>query len=104
MATGSANAANKAGTVAFVKGQSGNPNGRPKIVDAFRDKARKAVDEHVLSAWIHEVGTMGEEWVRCSELLAAYGYGKPSQPVEHSGADGRSLDLVVRFVGPGDSK
>lgn len=66
----------------FAKGQSGNPNGRPKVVEEFRARARKAVDEHVLAAWVAEVEAQGPEWVRCSELLAAYGYGKPSSAPE----------------------
>lgn len=82
----------------FQKGQSGNPNGRPKVAEEFRARARKAVDDHVIQAWIEEVESQGENWVKCSELLAAYGYGKPSQPVEHSGADGADLGMTVRFV------
>lgn len=84
----------------FKKGQSGNPAGRPKIVAEFRDRARKAVDEHVISAWINEVVSQGSEWVRCSELLAAYGYGKPSSSAEDREAmaaalaDARPLALV----------
>jgi hypothetical protein len=30
-------------------------------------------------------------WVKCSELLAAYGYGKPAQPIEQSG----SIEVVT---------
>lgn len=81
----------------FVKGQSGNPAGRPKVNELFRDRARKAVDEHVLEAWVAEVESQGEHWVRCSELLAAYGYGKPSsapedlQAVKDSGRGGLTL-------------
>ena len=84
----------------FEKGNKGGP-GRSKIDQDFRARARKAVDEHVLSAWIAEVEAQGKEWVKCSELLAAYGYGKPSQPVEHSSQDGEPLGLVVQFVNPG---
>ena len=83
-------------------GPSLNPSGRPKVVEEFRKRARKAVDEHVISAWIAEVEGQGKEWVRCSELLAAYGYGKPSQPVEYSGAGGEQLGIIVRLVKPGD--
>jgi len=75
-------------------GPSPNPGGRPKIAEAFRDRARKAVDETVLSAWIREVETLGDEWVRCSELLAAYGYGKPSSAPEDLEAVKRAAPLA----------
>jgi hypothetical protein len=90
-----------AGNPNWTKGTSGNPSGRPRIVEEFRNKARKAVDEHVIAAWIQEVATLGENWVKCSELLAAYGYGKPTQPIGNAaGEDGAPEDLVVRFVRP----
>jgi len=82
----------------FAKGKSGNPCGRPKVNELFRNRARKFVDEHVLDAWIEEVEQRGREWFRCSELLAAYGYGKPTQPLEHSGEGGAPLSIVVKFV------
>lgn len=66
----------------WPKGVSGNPNGRPKVDVEFRARARKAVDEYVLGKWVAEVETDGPEWVKCSELLAAYGYGRPAQSLE----------------------
>lgn len=70
----------------FVKGQTGNPNGRPRVNPAFRDRARNAVDQHVLDAWVAEVEAQGDDWVRCSELLAAYGYGRPPAAPEDNDA------------------
>lgn len=72
--------------MAFQKGQSGNPGGRAKEDPTFKKRCRAAVDAEVIDKWISEVRNMGEHWVKCSELLAAYGYGKPSQTVEVSGA------------------
>lgn len=66
----------------FKPGQSGNPNGRPKAAEEFRIKARALVDELVLKAWEAEVRSMGDDWLKASELLAAYGYGKPSQSID----------------------
>lgn len=68
----------------ILPGTSLNPEGRPKVDVAFRARARKAVDDRVLDRWIAELENDGPEWVKCSELLAAYGYGKPSQAVEIS--------------------
>lgn len=62
----------------FEPGKSGNPGGRPKTAQQFRARARAAVDEHVIEAWEDEVTNRGPAWLRASELLAAYGYGKPS--------------------------
>lgn len=89
----------------FVKGQSGNPNGRPKVAETFREKARRAVDEHVISAWISEVEKRGKEWVKASELLAGYGYGKPSQPLTGGGENGGSpLGISIKFVNPEEKR
>ncbi len=75
----------KRGNPNWVKGGSSpNPTGRPRSVDEFRLKARAVVDELVLQAWEAEVRNMGDNWLKASELLAAYGYGKPTQGIEVS--------------------
>jgi hypothetical protein len=63
--------------VSWKKGQSGNPGGRPKLAAHLRKRCREVVDADVVDAWAKEVKTQGPYWVRCSELLAAYGYGPP---------------------------
>ena len=82
----------------FVKGQSGNPGGRPKVNVEFQRRCRQVVDERVISMWAAEVESQGPEWVRCSELLAAYGYGKPSQSVALTGADGGPIEIDRRVT------
>lgn len=89
----------KSGNPNWVKGgPSPNPGGRGKLADELRQRALKAVDQRVLEAWedemevrerqvITQVGPItvvarGPNWVKCSELLAAYGLGKPVQPTE----------------------
>lgn len=76
----------------LLPGASGNPGGRPKVAGEFRLKARAVVDELVLAAWENEVRSLGENWMRASELLAAYGYGKPSQTVDVTDAEGNVVE------------
>ena len=78
----------------FKKGQSGNLDGRPKVNQEFRLKARCAVDAHVIDAWISEVTTRGEHWIEASKLLAAYGYGKPTEHIELNGSS-RPLETAT---------
>lgn len=70
----------------FRAGKSGNPAGRPKKREELQAKCTRVVDDVVVDAWIQEVQLRGDDWVECSKLLAAYGYGKPTQKIEHSGA------------------
>ena len=74
-------------------GPSPNPGGRPKTEPAFRLRARKAVDAKVIARWEREVDENGPDWLRCSELLVAYGYGRPSQAIEFAGTS----PLETRF-------
>lgn len=84
----------------LVAGQTANRNGRPKVAIEFRQKARAAVDEHVIDAWVTEVEQQGPKWLEASKLLAEYGYGKPTQAIEHSGLEGTPLGISVKFVSP----
>jgi hypothetical protein len=75
----------------FKPGNNANPGGRPKLAEELRKKALKAVEDHVVDYWIEEVSTRGDNAVKCSELLAAYGLGKPAQPV--TGPDGGAVQI-----------
>jgi hypothetical protein len=66
-------------------GHALNPGGRPKKREDLKARCVAAVDDLVVEMWVREVETGGEDWVECSKLLAAYGYGKPVQAIEHSG-------------------
>lgn len=89
--------------MAFEKGKTGNPRGRPPIKPEFRDRCRRAVDEHVIEAWLNEVATLGEHWVKCSELLANYGYGRPPQPV--TGEDGKGpVECAIKIYLPSNGR
>lgn len=52
------------------------------------------MDELVLAAWADEIRTRGPDWLRASELMAAYAYGRPSAAVEDVVDAVRSLQAV----------
>jgi hypothetical protein len=100
----------------FKKGQSGNPGGRVKLPEAFRERCKSAVDRIVIDAWEDEVElktrkrkingvevemqSRGPEWIKASELLSSYGYGKPAQPITGENGEGAiQASIKVVFVG-----
>lgn len=80
----------------FRKGEVNNPHGRPKGDAEFRERCRRITDHLSIQAWEKEVAEHGPSWLKCSELLAAYGYGKPPQAAE----DRDALREAVRIVLP----
>jgi hypothetical protein len=77
----------------WTKGQSGNPSGRPAVVKDFRDRCREFMDKdgwRALFAMVHEGGPNAYQALA---LIAAYAYGKPSQPI--TGEDGGPIQFAI---------
>ncbi len=77
----------------FVKGQSGNPKGRPKEVKSLRTEIRKVLRERIT---IHE-GTRSKKVTKLYALLQSL-FLKPFKG--DSGTSIKLLDSLVRLVDP----
>lgn len=88
----------------FVKGQSGNPGGRPKAVAEVRDLAREYTPQAIES--LAQIATAGEsEAARVSAATALLdrAWGKAPQAITGEGGEGPVLTSIeVRFVEPGE--
>ena len=74
--------------MAFKKGQSGNPGGRPKENAEVRELARKYTKEAIerLVHWMKAEDPRAS--VVASNALLDRGWGKPSQPIDGDGEGG----------------
>lgn len=84
----------------FLKGQSGNPGGRPKESDDVRELARQHGPDAIakLVSWMNSDNPKAS--VSASQALLDRGYGKPVQAIEHSG----ELETVYVARMPSNSK
>lgn len=65
----------------FKKGQSGNPTGRPKTPEFFKQHTKEACDK--LVEWMRSDNPKAS--LAATTLLLAYGLGRPTENVNHSG-------------------
>jgi len=75
----------------FVKGQSGNPGGRPHGYEAFRESFRAEKDlKKIRKRLLKEISTgKGSDAVNASRLWFEYGFGKaPAAPEDNEALAG----------------
>lgn len=100
--------ANKAGTKAgtkkrkapphaFKPGQSGNPNGRPKVPKEFRElaKANSTKALEIIIEIMKDPKSKPGDRLRAAEMIMDRAWGKPKQGLELTGEDGGPIQFGV---------
>lgn len=86
--------------MAFKKGQSGNPGGRPKEAAFIKELAREHTVPAIerLAFWLQSDD--GRVSVAAATALLDRGWGKPAQQIEATGEGGGPVELAVRWLQP----
>lgn len=94
--------------MAFTKGKSGNPGGRPKLAMADGRSLRDIAREYTQTAIEALADVIGDEEsppaarVSAATALLDRGWGRPSQSVELSGPEGQAIphSVEIKWVKP----
>lgn len=75
--------AGKSAAGQFVKGRSGNPGGRPKLIGHVRELAQEQTDKAIkaLVSVLDDKQAPHSARVAASQALLDRGWGRPSQPI-----------------------
>jgi len=81
--------------MAFLKGTSGNPGRRPKVVAEFRAACQDNWQE-VLATWVTVMRESPDPFARmtAAEKIAHYAFGKPTQAIAVDDQDNGALTLA----------
>jgi len=92
----------------FKKGQSGNPNGRPKMPDLKEAMAKILADEKegktaldAILAAMRAKAAKGD--VRAAEFLFDRGYGKPTQDINMKQEGLQQVEVIIKRKGDADN-
>jgi hypothetical protein len=85
----------------FKKGQSGNPNGRPKLPDLKEAMAKLLAEEKdgktaldAILAALRAKAAKGD--VRAAQELLDRGFGRSKQTIEHSGIAFENVEIIIK--------